>query len=470
MSGLFRVRSDTPTSVATRQSDSPDDLLKKLQMPKPIAMLDEAHQPALSGSRSEPSLLHPAMIPRSHSCSEVPCKKDSVDEMFLDATDMPGLDLEDLVDDETQADILEDGTIDRRVSPLTRALTDQAERDRLVRGVRPNLATNFEMTPAGKQVKLTKMIGSSVTSVIYETSSKVVVKYQVDCFDIETDKIHPLLKDYSFLKRLSGLSVAPEVYYLSAQTRMVPTLWLKTRFSMSMRQRLACADHGGMVRFMMLEKLGSSVHNYRSRLPGQRVPFAKSIELAVHLIDLMRTLHDRGGVVQGDIHGGNICFAEGPVNGNPLRVIDFGRASFVASPDDDLMDQVRTPFKWTNALNSHWNMRGLRETRRDDVFKTLMLISTFIYGEEYFDAVEALTVDKAFEFKASMNIFTIPNSVIPKPYEQLGLSDQSVRKISELFNEIVGKTRRTAIDERPNYEEIINKFSMINAELHGSSP
>ena len=463
LSGIFRSRSDL-SKITVSTTLLPEEFLKAFKLPKPIKMQDSVTdngQSILTGSRSLPSLHEPAFIQRAHSCNDVPCEHDATVHT-AQTTDLPGLDLDELDSTTSEGS---SGKYDRRKSPLSRVLLDKDEQRRVVFGLRPNLLTLIERTPKGDFMTLQRVIATSFTSAIYEARNKVVFKYQVDCFDVDPDRVHPLLKDFSFLKRLSGLSVAPEAYELSAPVPMPLKRTVKTAFTMDATSRFNCVQQGGLVRFMMLQKVGTSVHIYRSEMPGGIVPFTKAIKHAIDMIDLIRTLHDDGGVVHGDIHGGNICFADGPVSGNPMRIIDFGRASFVATEADELMDQVRTPYTWNDVLHSHWNIRGLRESRRDDVFKTLMIVADFIFGDAFKAGLRSLPIEKQVEFKGSKDFFSIPNYNGPKPWEELGLVPERASRITEHFEVIANVTRTTAIDERPNYEEIINKFHMIDAEL-----
>jgi serine/threonine protein kinase len=277
----------------------------------------------------------------------------------------------------------------------------------------------------------------------------LITKYQVDCFDTDKEGIHPLLKDYWFLRRIAELQVSPRPFYLSYSSPLPFRQTLKSGFRMSIKERTECFRSGGKVRFMVMEKVGESLHAMSRRYANGKVPLVNVLSLGTKMMKIIRKLHDEGQVVHGDIHAGNICFSR---TGNSLRLIDFGRANLVTSAEDGVPSLEREPFSWHDPLFSHWNIEGYRETRRDDVFKVFLVMAMLLNGKTYLPHLkDRLNDQQSYEFKRNGNIFEIPGSSIE------GWTECTASVLSE----ILAIVRATELDARPDYESILSKLSEL---------
>ncbi len=339
---------------------------------------------------------------------------------------------------------------------LPNLVIDDEELDRRKRGLRPNLFSNFETLPGKSTAYLNPhSYISTATSVIFEVERNrdMLIKYQVDCFDTDVEGIHPLLKDYWFLRRLGDWNIAPKAYFLSADVAMPWRITLKTNFRMKLQDRIQCSKSGGKVRMMGVEKIGKSVISLMKRYSEGKVPIDQVVELGVKMIDLLKKLHE-AGVVHGDIHAGNICFARGSIS-DSLRLIDFGRANLVVTENDGVSSEIRVPFTWNHELLSHWNIEGFREARRDDVFKVLLVMSSLLNGNQYFSEIQKLPIVESHAYKAKGDIFSIPG----RP--SLIQNDE----VRELLGHVIALVRSTKLDEAPDYEGIIDSLQLAVSKL-----
>ena len=446
--------SDSHKKKSWRGKASSKPALKKegvsgLRMPRRVRLVDDVIFEDKAGSLHtsvSDSALPKLSLPRSlHSSGDVAeLASPSADERVSETNSiLEGLDLDEM-------------SSSGRLTPLSphslsKMIIDEEERTRLKTGIRPHLGSGFEYASSSSIVPLkNKPYVATKTSVIFEAerTPDLLVKYQVDCFDIDTEGIHPLLKDYWFLRRLGEKKLTPRAYFLSAPASMPIRETFKTTFLMTPRERYSCAKAGGRVRYMLSEKVGKDIHSLMANYAGGKVPVEKVFRLGVKMMDLIRKLHDEGGVVHGDIHTGNICF-KSEHNHEELRLIDFGRANLVVSAADGVEPIVMEAFGWNDPLLSPWNMEGFREARRDDVFKVLIAIAFLMNGHEYAATLRLQTMEEAYEYKTRGDIFTIPgrDPVVNSP------------RVALILAEILQIVRMTQLDQRPDYEAVISRLT-----------
>ena len=445
------VEETKPQAVRGKDA-SHSDLLSKLSLPRRLRMVDdvlvEEGKTGVHHAHSESGLNHLGMPKRLHSMDDVldvvvPEVDGSVtEELSVNV----GLDLfgEESISGKS-------GSSKRQ--GLKHLIVDEEELNRMRSGSRPNMYTDFERIPNGGLVTLDHHNSiTTLTSSIFSVARNptLIAKYQVDCFDTDREGIHPLLKDYWFLRRLSALKVTPAAFYLSNASPLPFRNTLKSGFRMTVKDRAECFRSGGKVRFMIMEKVGESLHFMSRRYPNGMVPLANVLSLGSKMIEMIRKLHDEGQVVHGDIHAGNICFSRR--GSSSLRLIDFGRANLVTSAEDGVKPLNREPFTWSDPLLSHWNIEGYRETRRDDVFKIFIVMAMLMNGRTYIPHLkDTLTSQAAYEFKRDGNIFKIPGTSI----------EGWTERTESVLSEILAIVRATELDARPDYESILSKLSEL---------
>ena len=99
----------------------------------------------------------------------------------------------------------------------------------------------------------TSQIARSASSTIFDLDQLpgLVIKYQLNCDDL--GKIHPLLRDFWFLRRLEGSGIVPRVFFVSPPTKLMYPITKKTLVDMSDAERRICTAHpDSMVRYLVM--------------------------------------------------------------------------------------------------------------------------------------------------------------------------------------------------------------------------
>ena len=277
-----------------------------------------------------------------------------------------------------------------------------------------NLYTTVEnlvdpMTGLTNSFSLGRLISQRLESVVYEVAGyphrqNLVVKYQANC---HVDEIHPLILDFTLLQLGFDNGISPAPLYLSPPSPMIALQTPKTIFTMSQRARKGCADSRGMVRFMVMERVGRCLADiYAERPPS--IPDA--FRVARRVTQLVQILHERTGTYHGDIHAGNICFPLGvaETDFNQLILIDFGSGDSKDTESDEIF---RPAFSYRHPALTPWQMIGYKFSRRDDVYKAVYTAANLINGETRTrDFISGLTQEQQFHWKLTGAIFRIPGS------------------------------------------------------------
>lgn len=453
---MWRAVSDPTLVRETSKSDSVDisGALSKLQMPRKIFCVDE------SINQSKPSLKSLSSMTLSS---------------FDGGTSIDGISTPGARSAENTPTSLRHTPRESPVPTLSMALriaaraSGQGSYDASEAAPRPNLCDTSisEMSPLGGTLVLGERLHQTFTSTIFAVDRlrDVVVKFQVGCYDISEDKFHPLLKDFWYLDELSGLRITPHVYYISQQAKMPLVATRKTAFEMSSVDRAACHnEHDGQVRFMLMERVGESLHKHSYGISYDgKVPFDQAIKLGIDMMAMIRTLHDEGGVVHGDLHEGNVCFSNkmGSAKRQHLMLIDFGRAVPVVVEDDEVPSELTDPITTDSWLLTPWDYQGVRMSRRDDVFKVLQIIATLLNGDSYAWKDNDLSRDLARQFKETGNLFVSwkPGSVDLVDSLRISLTAKETVKLN--LAAILSSVRGLSIDQRPNYEAILTLLEEI---------
>lgn len=338
-----------------------------------------------------------------------------------------------------------------RLGPQLRELVEAQSRvDR--RLPLPTLDTDFELTYLGPEpeiLEINDVLANSGSSAILTVVDRpeLVLKYQVSCWN--WDRVHPLVRDYIFLKSLATLGVVPRVYYLSPPVRMLAAPSLKTRFRMSLHDRHMCARQpGAAVRFMVMERVIGSAWP----LTQHEGSLGDSLTFIICALESIRIIHDRG-IVHGDVHVGNIALMLGRQRSTKIGFLDFGLA-FIADEMEHKPDMRSAPMTENHCYFSHWNIEGFRFSYRDDVFKILMVGAWIINGPAWRAHCYALELDAGamvawkrkgylFQVPGGWNTFAAyPRDVRYEIHEHLRTTLDLARSVDEL-------------DGRPPYSRMI---------------
>ena len=239
----------------------------------------------------------------------------------------------------------------------------------------PLLNEQFEVVPNLGRVTLSEVIFRGDFSIIFGINeySHLVIKYQSNC-DCRSDDIHPLLPDFWMGSIASSVGVGPNPQFISPTAVIPPFETIKTMFEMSADRRDRCVQRKGTVRYMVMDRVGPSLHLLPPRADGTYLDIRTGLGITVKILKLVQRIHS-AGIIHGDIHGGNICLT--PTG--ELTLIDFGSAVFLDAESDDA---IRPRFEWVDIALTPWQMEGFEFSRQDDVYKVLVNSMYMIVGTE----------------------------------------------------------------------------------------
>lgn len=304
-------------------------------------------------------------------------------------------------------------------------------------------------------VQLGPLLGASLSSRVFSIAGNpnLAIKYQSDCG--ERRSMHPLTREYWFLKYLEDLDVSPKVYSLSQSVVRSQTSTAKTSSLEMMADKGACmkSPDKAQFRYLIMERVGESLHSYLKRpYLGGKVSVKRAFELGIEMMALLEKVHSRG-VVHGDIFQRNVCFKD-----DKLVLIDFGRAMLVhhAPPLARVDSEI-----YLFPLFSLWEMLGYRASFRDDVFRVLQLMAVLMNGSKYVDAMDLLSeipIDSQgrqplLVYKAAGFIFELPKAgFLPIS----GIESGAIRtKVHGDLKALLDYVRALGLDEMPDHKSII---------------
>ena len=358
-----------------------------------------------------------------------------------------------------------DYTLDdrRRMSPLVRQLAeDQLISDR-INGPRfaPLLYEAPELYPSG-DTEVSISIGNHVFGRAEQTvvlsidgMPDRVVKYQADCH--KPSSIHPLLRDAWFQTRVAALGITPEIHYISPPSVLRETSSQKTSFQMNLESRRKCIRRGGLVRFMIMQRVDIDMYALGKRNPTGN--FKNAFEVLRAGMAMLQRLH-QAGVIHGDIHPGNIASLRvGSVN--RLVLMDFGFATF-AEEAAFQQDRVRGALSYVRCLFTPWELLGMRGSFRDDVYRLLIVVAYLLNGYRFMPYCTGLESvgDDMLRFKRDSNIFIPPT--FPSPFRSLTVNARIKGAIATRFVKILNSVRAIdGIDDLPDYVVLTNHINAI---------
>ena len=297
------------------------------------------------------------------------------------------------------------------------------------------------------------VIATTFGSKIFKVRSDptLVIKYQINCDAL--GEIHPLLRDYWFLSRLSGLGVTPQVHFVSPPTKFSLAASAKTATTMDSETRAICAaDPSSTVRYMVMDRVGNAVYGYRGKLS-----FLDVVQVLTKTLAAIETIHENG-IIHGDIHAGNVVVLDHKISS--IGLIDFGKASFAKQTSRH--DRFREPFQFVHHLLSPFEMEGFRPSYRDDFYRTLLLVPILMFGTPYIDYCAGLSKDDIYQLRAHGEMFSYPDG--PDMLSGLDPSVTEVNKVEirdQLAFILEVAQGMTTIERIPPYELIMEAIDNI---------
>lgn len=255
----------------------------------------------------------------------------------------------------------------------------------------------FNLAGTTYALDLSNYVFGSQGKVFFSTDNKRVVKMG-DASD--PSYIDMQMRDRAGLAALNGTGVSPMVY--------TPNIGAyKPGMNVPCYLRTITMDMAGRTDLFKLAE----------RYSGLSIPKNMVLEIARGAVRLLKTVHD-AGILHGDIHGGNIVFADKANIEKSLSLIDFGRALPFRDPVTNARlpeSQVRAirykSFALNEALLSINELRGTGLTPNDDLFRLAELLVQLSIGvNDYLVAANYAPLS----FKRSFNCnsdFRIPTEV-----------------------------------------------------------
>jgi serine/threonine protein kinase len=275
---------------------------------------------------------------------------------------------------------------------------------------------DFEMTPLGR-TRIGRKLFQSFESAIFELPDypTLLIKYQANCNAVfEAQRIgegalHPLMRDYWYMTAASIHGYAIKPYFLSPPSPICRNRAGKCEFDMPEEEYTECG-YVGTLRYMLMERShGKTLADLKDEYPNKIVPFELALGFASYLVSLLKDLHEKTGIVHGDIHAGNILVEPHPSipDAMNLRLIDFGRAF----PNVTMPTTRRYPRGiLQHYMYTHWQMDGSHWGPRDDIYKVIQVAAQLMLPPEYpvmeYDVSEA-GLTSLEKFKIFENIFKL---------------------------------------------------------------
>lgn len=331
---------------------------------------------------------------------------------------------------------------------------------------------------------------------VYILGNDSVIKYGLFCPSSD-DPIEPLLVEAFFLEYIArvipGVRVSNRVMFFSRGSTVIDLkkqlFFPRGKGKLDIR-RNECDNSSAVpiVRYLITERVGSSLLDFfRSfRNSTERSIFRYALEIGIKVFDLLETIHTHN-IVHGDIHGGNIAWDKSHP-GDRLLLIDFGRARII----NPVVDAKSVPpmYDWRRSTNAAdypfchgyftpWTMFGIQTSFRDDAFRALMMISSFIHGLKLISVQESLCEDEDINHRRAY--YWIKNIANIFDFQINLTNDSSINSINYLFNDalqtagltifssqihkLLGRAttsvRKLSPFEKPDYEGIRGVFRSI---------
>lgn len=260
-----------------------------------------------------------------------------------------------------------------------------------LRTVADNLRISSSSTPRDPDpdtvvVGLGRLLGKSINSAVYQVlvpgaEEVYAVKYYAFCETSEDS----IARETTVLNKLNELEpdVAPEHFYSSEAGRLLPTAG-KGKLSYELPK--CSSDEGTYIRYMVMERVSSTLYHmlsYHGRIP---IPLAAAMTLQV--IRLIKAIHQLD-VVHGDIHLCNVAIRKKRTK--QLVLIDFGLARYgeLLDPSAYATPNIDRPL-WCHGFISAWESLGWQSSFRDDIYRAIQMMAILVHGQQYYEQMEAI--------------------------------------------------------------------------------
>jgi hypothetical protein len=314
-----------------------------------------------------------------------------------------------------------------------------------------------------------ELLAETCFSKIFVVDRSQVIKYQVHAPVLTNhleETLHPLAREYWFLKELDGLGISPSVSFLSLPEPLPLIESFASpihQFRMSQSDWQECVWRSCAVRSLLMERVGKSLGEYVTRGSTQRIGLEEMASIGTQLFGVLRVLHSKG-IVHGDIHPGNICRK----GGKRFVLIDFGLASYVEKHGYPMGNKLPNHGEYNHPYLSPWEMQGFRSSYRDDAYRMLLTLSFLLNGRCLYDRLDSLNskIRDALLMKRTVNVFLVLND------DLVEIESGRVNANPKIISSLLGTIWRTImdagdrnIDEIPDYDRIIGTFEELVASL-----
>lgn len=314
-----------------------------------------------------------------------------------------------------------------------------------------------------KMFRLSRKVGASDRSVVYEIEEfpEWVAKYHSYCPHWEEPQDNAL-REVFFQKLVHSYfpEITPEVKYLSRA--YIPETVSDVKMPNSKKSTM-CPNSGVrvQVRLVIMGRAGCDLVSI------DKIDFLDAIVIGIQIFENLEKLQNIN-VVHGDIHSGNVAFADD--ESDQIVLIDFGRASI--RPQRDSRIDADTAVH-CHPIYSPWEAvgsTGLR-TFRDDAYRVLLVLAVMMYGNIHYAFQDRVwckepspqKLAEFMRFKTEANIFDFSfeyykftlKSVLPD-----GLKPRAEFIRDELFA-ILSYVRNVQFDEYVEYNKIITHLQSI---------
>ena len=290
---------------------------------------------------------------------------------------------------------------------------------------------HIEIIPELGELVLGERLTRTTSSTVFLLTShpELVIKFQSNCDQLDA-AVHPLLTDFWLSREAGRVNASAKAVFVSPAASLMGAAGRKVDFTMADHTQRNCASRGGVVRFMVMERLDACLDRHSPEPHMERAVLAGAQTIA-----LLERLH-RAGIFHGDIHTGNVCLSRSAPG--QLRLIDFGQGGFVDSESDELSPSDW----WPHELLTAWQLLGFPHARRDDIYRTVEIVARLAVGSSMWAQPHmwAWTNEaKLLDWKQHGSPFVTPvvnaADVIP------GLPIHMRSEVGELLDAIVAKAR-----------------------------
>ena len=329
----------------------------------------------------------------------------------------------------------------------------------------PLIHYDREMLENGRVVRIDRKISVHLYSSIFQLTNGQIIKYQVNCENMKDPlDIHPLVRDFIFLKAVEDLKVSPQAHFLSLGIKFENVDSPKVNFSMDPQERDICAkDARSILRFMVMEKALISFDTLLkgSETRSEKISLASVVSLIAGAVSALSELHIKKNIIHGDVHYGNLVLLNAE---RKVGLIDFGSASYL-SELQLTQDMSREPFSYNHCYLSHWNLEGYRFSFRDDIYKAIFAGAMMLNGSPFVRFCRTTDIHTLYEFKANGFFFNLPNH--PDMISQVpNIRPEQVGEIRAHLNQVLLQIRSVnTLDAMPPYREILAQLDAVLAIL-----